>query len=133
MQPGTQTELAIKDRLFKHLMRRGSKYGPGDEVSSWGPVGDRDAADQSAMAEVLKASSAAVAALADTLNALILRIALARTAGGIESENYGRLARLAASASEQVKGIQQLLGTIEGAVLRKQSSQIRPSGRRSRP
>ena len=92
--------------------------------------GDREAVDRNAMAEVISASSAALAALADTLNALALRIALARSASGSETESYSRLARLAASASEQVRGIQQLLGSLEPGVLRTQSGRAKRPARR---
>jgi hypothetical protein len=68
--------------------------------------------------EVISAISGAVSVLADTLNALGLRIALARNDAGrgteVSPEYYNRLACLAESAAGQVRGIQQLIATIDG-------------------
>jgi hypothetical protein len=73
--------------------------------------------DNVEMPEVVRAISSAVTALADTLNALGLRIALARNTFGPEEDGYpgyyNRLARLSESAAGQVRGIQQLLATID--------------------
>lgn len=67
--------------------------------------------------DVVRAISSAVVALADTLNALGLRVALARTASavgeGSDKGYHNRLARLTESAAGQVRGIQQLLATID--------------------
>lgn len=112
-------------------MARESKYSSWDAPLPRELASDRDAIDKSAMAGVIKAGGEALAALADTLNALTLRIALARTAGTSGSESYDRLARLAASASDQVRGIQHLLGTMEEAVHREESSHPKRSSRRS--
>jgi|SRR5579863_2330837 len=71
------------------------------------------------LVETVRAVSEAIAALADTLNALGLRIALARNAstcaGSAEacSVYYRRLALLADSAAGQVEGIQKLINAIE--------------------
>ena len=71
--------------------------------------------------EVISAISGAITALADTLNALGLRIALAKNQSGsgadISAGYYNRLSRLAESAAGQVRGIQQLLATIEESEL----------------
>jgi hypothetical protein len=85
------------------------------------------------MAEAVRAASAAVTALADTLNALGLRIALAKnTHRSPEDSNasyYNRLALLAESASGQVRGIQKLLRAIELSTLHCGSE---PTNRKSR-
>jgi hypothetical protein len=66
--------------------------------------------------------------LADTLNALGLRIALVNnTHSSAEDTNpsyYNRLALLAESASGQVRGIQKLLRAIELTPLHHESEQI---------
>ncbi len=89
--------------------------------------------DEIGMTEVVRAASAAVTALADTLNALGLRIALAKnTHGVVEDTNpsyYNRLALLAESASGQVRGIQQLLRAIELTTLHRKTGQINKTTR----
>ena len=77
--------------------------------------------DEIGLFETVRAASAAITALADTLNALSLRIALARNAPGCGtsavacSVYYQRLALLAKSAAGQVDGIQKLINAIEAA------------------
>lgn len=74
------------------------------------------------LVETVRAVSEAIAALADTMNALGLRIALARNvstcAGGAEtcSVYYRRLALLVDSAAGQVDGIQKLINAIEATI-----------------
>jgi len=84
--------------------------------------------DEIGMTEAVRAASAAVTALADTLNALGLRIALAHnthsSAEDTNSSYYSRLALLAESASGQVQGIQKLLRAIELTPLHHESEQI---------
>jgi hypothetical protein len=79
------------------------------------------------MAEAVQAASAAVTALIDTLNTIVLRIALAKnTHDGAEYSNpsyYNWLALLAESAAGQVRGIQKLLRAIELTTLRNESEQ----------
>jgi len=88
----------------------------------------RELLDEIGMTEAVRAASAAVTALADTLNALRLRIALAENIhGSAEDTNpscYNRLALLAESASGQVQSIQKLLRTIELTTIRSESEQI---------
>jgi len=114
-------------------MGRGTKVGSSDRALQrqvTGHTGHSDAVVENGMADVIKASSGALAALADTLNALTLRIPLAGTAGNCEGKSYGRLAHLAASASEQVRGIQQLLSSMEGAMPHNQSGRTKHARRR---
>jgi hypothetical protein len=79
--------------------------------------------DEIGLVETVRAVSGAITALADTLNALGLRIALARNAPGYgtgaetQSAYYKRLALLAQSAAGQVEGIQKLINAIEAATL----------------
>ena len=79
--------------------------------------------DEIGLVETVRAVSGAITALADTLNALGLRIALARNAPGCgtgpetHSAYYKRLALLAQSAAGQVEGIQKLINAIEAATL----------------
>jgi hypothetical protein len=84
--------------------------------------------DEIGLTEAVCAASAAVTALADTLNALVLRIALANGGhGSVENaypSYYNRLALLAESASGQVRGIQKLLRAIELTTLRSEPEQI---------
>jgi hypothetical protein len=88
----------------------------------------RELPDEIGMTEAVRAASAAVTALADTLNAPGLRIALAHNAHSsaedTNSSYYSRLALLAESASGQVQGIQKLLRAIELTTLRNESEQI---------
>lgn len=88
----------------------------------------RELLDEIGMAEAVRATSAAVTALADTLNALGLRIALADNIHASEEDTnpsyYNRLALLAESASGQVRGIQKLLRAIELTMLHDESDQI---------
>lgn len=85
--------------------------------------------DEIGMVEAVRAASAAITALADTLNALGLRIALAKntynTAEDTYPSCYSRLALLAESASGQVRGIQKLLRAIELTTLRGESRRER--------
>lgn len=80
--------------------------------------------DEIGLVETVRAAAGAITALADTLNALGLRIALARNAagGGSDAEAcsayHKRLALLAQSAAGQVDGIQKLINAIEAATLR---------------
>jgi hypothetical protein len=80
------------------------------------------------MTEAVRAATAAVTALADTLNALVLRIALANNGrGSVEDaylSGYNGLGLLAESASGQVRGIQKLLRVIELITSRCESEQI---------
>jgi hypothetical protein len=88
---------------------------------------DRKALDQIGRTEAVRAACAAVTALADTLNALGLRIAVAKnTYDRAEDSNpsYHNLALLAESASGQVRSIQKLLRAIELTALRNESEQI---------
>ncbi len=84
--------------------------------------------DEIGMTEAVRAASAAVTALADTLNALGLRIAIAKDVHGIAEDTYpsyhNRLALLAESASGQVQGIQKLLRAIELTMLRREAEQV---------
>ncbi|HKV54306.1 MAG TPA: hypothetical protein VJN94_06655, partial [Candidatus Binataceae bacterium] len=85
------------------------------------------------MVEAVRAISGAVAALADTLNALGLRIALEKTAHDSSDDHYSayyhRLALLAESAAGQLGGIQKLLSVIELITVRSEPEQIKtPSG-----
>lgn len=83
-----------------------------------GPSHDGGNMDHAGNPEVISAISSAVASLADTLNALGLRIALARNDAGGENDispgYYNRLGHLAESAAGQVRGIQELIATIDG-------------------
>jgi hypothetical protein len=83
--------------------------------------------DEIGMIKAIRAASAAVTALADTLNALGLRIALAKevhsTAEDTYSSYHNRLALLAESASGQVQGIQKLLRAIELTTSRRKAEQ----------
>jgi hypothetical protein len=84
--------------------------------------------DEIGMTEAVRAAVTAVTALADTLNALGLRIALAKEAHSTPEDTYpsyhNRLALLAESASGQVQGIQKLLRAIELTTLRREAEQI---------
>jgi hypothetical protein len=84
--------------------------------------------DEIGLTEAVRAASAAVTALADTLNALGLRIALAIDARSTIEDTYpsyhNRLALLAESAAGQVRGIQKLLRAIELTTLRREAEQI---------
>jgi hypothetical protein len=84
--------------------------------------------DEIGMTEAVRAASGAVTALADTLNALGLRIALAKEVHSAPDDTspcyYNRLALLAESASGQVQGIQKLLRAIELTTLRREAEQI---------
>ncbi len=89
--------------------------------------------DASGASEVSRAIAQAVAALADTLNALGLRIALSRdnyrAEGDISTAHYNRLATLTEAAAGQVKGIQLLLGTLDDNPVRERSEGPEPPER----
>jgi hypothetical protein len=93
------------------------KYSRLDDLSTRLSSKDITPEDNVELSELVRAISSAVTALADTLNALGLRIALARNTFGPEEDGYpgyyNRLARLSESAAGQVRGIQQLLATID--------------------
>lgn len=114
-------------------MGRGRKYRLSDDAPPRQSSNVHGAADQIGMAETVRAVCGAVTALADTLNALGLRIALARNVDGPEDEPYAayynRLALLAESAAGQVRGIQKLLGAIEITTLRNNSARTKPPTR----
>jgi hypothetical protein len=90
---------------------------------------NQEALDKVGMTEAMRAASAAITALADTLNALVLRIALWKNTDansrGSEQSCKNRLALLAESASGQVRGIQKLLQAIELTTQRNESKQTR--------
>ncbi len=89
--------------------------------------------DEIGMAEAVRAASAAITALADTLNALGLRIALAKNIYSTEEDIYpsfySRMALLAESASGQVQSIQKLLRAIELTTLHCESQRINKTNR----
>ena len=81
--------------------------------------------DANGAPEVSRALAQAVAALADTLNALGLRIALSRDnysgEHDISMAHYNRLATLTEAAAGQVRGIQLLIGTLDDNPMRERS------------
>jgi hypothetical protein len=89
--------------------------------------------DASGASEVSRAIAQAVAALADTLNALGLRIALSRdnssAEGDLSTAHYNRLATLTKAAAGQVRGIQLLLGTLDDNPVRERSEGPEPPER----
>ena len=93
------------------------KYPRLDDLSAQLSSNDMTRSEGMEVTDVVRAISSAVTALADTLNALGLRVALARNAstaaGGNDTGYHNRLVRLTESAAGQVRGIQQLLATID--------------------
>jgi hypothetical protein len=95
----------------------GRKYQRLDELSAQLSSNDEARIEDVEVTDVVRAISSAVTALADTLNALGLRVALARNAyaagGGGDTGYHNRLAHLTESAAGQVRGIQQLIASID--------------------
>jgi hypothetical protein len=108
------------------------KYPRLDDLSAQLSSNEMTRTEGIEVTDVVRAISSAVVALADTLNALGLRVALARDAsdagGGSDPSYHNRLARLTESAAGQVRGIQQLLATIDETSVVDRPRLIKPTG-----